>query len=481
MTINLKNLTIPKAHTAMMNGDYSAVDLARAYLSEIEKKNKELNVYLEVYADVLDQAKEADARIKAGTATILTGIPIAVKDCILLKGRRAGSSSKILEGYVAPYDATAISKLKSAGVVFLGRTNMDEFAMGSSTETSAYGVTKNPYDQTRVPGGSSGGSAAAVASDMALAALGSDTAGSVRQPASFCGVVGMKPTYGGISRHGLMAMCSSLDQIGPITKTAEDAEILWNAMKGIDPYDSTSLDISIYGRDKIKKEKLIIGVPSDFTEMKGMDQCVSKNFSESIEKLKKLGHTIKNIKLPSISYSLAVYYIIMPAILSTNLARFDGVKYGTHKDGENLLEDYLMTRGNGFGREARRRILLGTYVLSSGYYDAYYNKANAVKDLIQKEFDEMFASGIDIVATPTAPSPAFKIGEKVSDPLQMYLADIFTVPANIVGIPAISLPSGFVEEKNGDQKSLPIKLPLAIQFMAPAGAEAMLFDLAKSM
>jgi aspartyl-tRNA(Asn)/glutamyl-tRNA(Gln) amidotransferase subunit A len=466
--IDSKKLTIRKAHEAMTRGDFSAVDLATTYLEEIKKKNPEMNAYLELYDDVIEQAKTADAKFKAKTATLLTGIPLAIKDNILIKGKRVSCSSKILEGYKATYDATAITKLKNEGAVFLGRTNLDEFAMGGSTENSAFGVTKNPHDTSRVAGGSSGGSAAAVAMDGAVAALGSDTGGSVRQPASFCGVVGLKPTYGAVSRHGLIAMGSSLDQIGPITNSVEDAEIIFDVIAGKDKMDSTSIDLPSIVK---KGEKMTIGVPKHFTESEGIDPVVVKNFQESIEKLKKIGYAVKEISLPNVHYSLAVYYILMPAEASTNLSRFDGVKYGLHKEGKNLLGDYLESRGQGFGKEVRRRIILGAYVLSSGYYDAYYNRAIQVKNLIQQDFKKVFKE-VDIIITPTAPSPAFKIGEKANDPLQMYLADIFTVTANIVGVPALSVPSGSVDV-GGKQ------LPLGVQFMANYGEEKLLFEIGK--
>lgn len=469
--IDLATLTIKIAHKNLVEGKFSAVDLAKAYLGEIEKKNKELNAYIEVYGDVLEQAKQADEKIKSGKATLLTGIPFAIKDNILIKGKKASSASKILEGYVASYDATVITKLKEAGAVFLGRVNMDEFAMGSSTETSTYGITKNPHDLSRVPGGSSGGSAAAVAANLALVALGSDTGGSIRQPASLCGLVGLKPTYGSVSRHGLMAMASSLDVIGPITKNVEDAEIVFDFIKGKDSYDSTSLDVSIYNYQPSKSKKLKIGVPRAFTASEGIDKSVIDNFNDSLKKLEKAGHEIVDISLPNIGYSLAVYYILMPAEASTNLARFDGIKYGLHKSGENLLDDYKNTRGQGFGREVRRRILLGAYVLSSGYYDAYYNKAIAVREIITNDFSKAFKD-VDVIVTPTTPSPAFKIGDKSSNPLSMYLADIFTVSANIASIPAISVPSGFVEVEGK-------KLPLGIQFSANLGGESALFEISK--
>jgi aspartyl-tRNA(Asn)/glutamyl-tRNA(Gln) amidotransferase subunit A len=462
--IDLKNLTIKKAHEALVRGDFTVRELCEAYLSEIKKKNSDINGYLEVYEDVLKQADEAQKKVKKGN--VLAGIPIALKDNMLLEGKRAGAASKILEGYVAPYDATAVKKLKDAGVVFLGRANMDEFAMGGSTENSAFGVTKNPHDLTRVAGGSSGGSAAVVASDMALASLGSDTGGSIRQPASLCGIVGLKPTYGSISRHGLMAMGSSLDIIGPFSKTVGDAEILFNAMKGKDRYDSTSVDVNPDG-----KKRKILGVPGHFLKGDGIDPEVMKVFEASVEKFKSLGYEIKDIKLPNIEYSLAVYYVLMPAEVSSNLSRFDSIKYGFHKEGSNLLEDYFLSRGEGFGREARRRIMLGTYVLSSGYYDAYYNKASTVRELLKSDFAKAFES-VDAILTPTAPSPAFKIGEKASDPVAMYLEDIFTVTANLVGVPAISLPAG---QKSVEGKNLPIGL----QIIANNGREDILFDLGK--
>lgn len=477
MTINLASLTIKKAHDSLLKGDFTALELAEAYLAEVGKRNKDLNAYLEVFDDVREQANEADKKIKTGKATMLTGIPLAIKDNILIEGRRVGAASKILEGYVAPYDATAIKKLKDAGAVFLGRTNCDEFAMGGSTENSAYGVTKNPHDVARVAGGSSGGSAAAVAANLALAALGSDTGGSVREPASFCGVVGFKPTYGAVSRSGLIAMGSSLDCIGPIAKTTEDAQIIFDCIKGRDSLDSTSAEIKAQSTEhkdqtkhKTQNTKIQIGVPRNFVEKEGIDAEVLANFNESLERLRKAGAKVIDIELRDIANALACYYIIMPAEASTNLARFDGVKYGLHMDGANLLGDYLATRGAGFGPEVRRRILIGTYVLSAGYYDAYYSKAVAARERIRATFAEAFET-VDIVATPTAPTPAWKIGEK-GDPLSAYLADIFTVTANIAGIPAISLPSGFVEVGGK-------KLPLGTQFMAAHGREDTLFSAGK--
>ncbi|MEN9614170.1 MAG: hypothetical protein RLZZ347_477 [Candidatus Parcubacteria bacterium] len=466
--IELVKLTIEKAHADLVSGAYSAVDLAKAYLAQIEKRNSELNAYLEVFSDVLEQARVADERLKSKkNVTKLTGIPFAIKDNILIEGRRVSSASKILEGYVATYDATAIKKLKDAGAIFLGRVNMDEFAMGGSTENSAYGVTKNPHDTTRVAGGSSGGSVAAMAADLCLVALGSDTGGSIRQPAAFCGVVGLKPTYGSVSRSGLMAMGSSLDVIGPITKTVADSEIVYQAILGKDSLDSTSIDSPVV----VSKKVLTFGIPRDFLKSDGIDASVRENFEQAVAHFKKLGHKIVDVSLPSLEYALATYYVLMPAEVSSNLSRFDGVKYGLRKEGATLLDDYLKTRAEGFGAEARRRIILGTYVLSSGYYDAYYGRACQVRNQIRADFARVFAE-VDVILTPTTPTPAFKIGEKSSNPLEMYLADIFTVPINLAGVPAISIPSGTVTV---DGK----KLPLGVQLIGGHGAEATLFSASK--
>lgn len=466
--MEIKNLSIRKAADAMKKGELSPIDLALAYKKVAEEKNDTIHAYLEIFSDLEEQAIVAEKKIKDGTATLLTGIPIATKDNILIKGHGASAASHILEHFVSPYDSTVVSKLKNQGAIFLGRTNMDEFAMGSSTENSAFGVTRNPYDTTRVPGGSSGGSAAAVAMDGALFALGSDTGGSVRQPASFCGCVGLKPTYGAISRHGLMAMGSSLDQIGSITRTVDDAEIIFEALKGGDPMDSTSFYPT---RREPVKEKLRLGVPRHLLEVGGLSEEVIKNFNESVARFKSLGYEIEDITLPNAQYALSAYYVLMPAEVSANLARFDGVKYGFHRNGENLFEDYILTRREGFGKEVRRRIMLGTYVLSAGYYDAFYGKANVVRGLIRKDFEDALKT-VDVIITPTTPTPAFKIGEKSNDPLEMYLADVFTVPANIAGIPAISLPSGFSESSGG-------KLPLGIQLLSGLYQEDTLFKAGK--
>ena len=458
----------------MDNKEISAKELAEACLKNIDDKNKELNVFLEVYDDVLKQANEAQKLIDSGNAKPLTGVPIAIKDNILIKGKRASSASKILENYTATYTSTVAQKIINEGGVFLGRTNMDEFAMGGSTENSAFGVTKNPRDSSRVTGGSSGGSAAAVAADMVLGSLGSDTGGSVRDPASFCGVVGLKPTYGSVSRYGLMAMGSSLDVIGPMTKSVSDAEIIFEAIKGKDKMDSTTVDKNNF--DIFPRQAKKIGVPYHLLDQEGISSEVRKNFNDSVAKLKSLGYEITEVKLPNIDKALAVYYIVMPAEVSSNMSRYDGVRYGLRVAGEDLLEVYKKTRGAGFGREVKRRIIIGTYVLSSGYYDSYYGRAMQARKIIQKEFETAFGM-VDAILTPTTPSPAWKIGEK-SNPLEVYLADIFTVTANIVGCPAISIPSGFVK-MNGD--SLPTGgLPLGIQLMAPHMSEDILFSIGKA-
>jgi aspartyl-tRNA(Asn)/glutamyl-tRNA(Gln) amidotransferase subunit A len=461
--IDVKNLTIEKAYEMMKNGELTSVELVSACLQNIKEKNDELNVFLEVFDDALAQAKNADEMIKNGKGTKLTGMPIAIKDNILITGKKNSSGSKMLENYVASYDAFVIKKLKEAGAVLIGRTNMDEFAMGSSTENSAYGPVKNPLDVSRVPGGSSGGSAAAVASGMALAALGSDTGGSIRQPASFCGLVGMKPTYGVVSRSGLTAMSSSLDQIGPFAKTGKDAKIIFDYISGKDEMDSTSVSL-ISPKPGLGAGEKVIGIPGDFLK-EGVDREVLQNFEETVKKLEKRGYKIKNIVMPYLKYSLPVYYIIMPAEVSTNLSRLDGVRYGLREEGADVFDGYKKSRSAGFGMETRRRIILGTYVLSHGYYDAYYNKAWKVRRAIMREYEEIFKE-VNLVMTPTTPTTAFKFGEK-KDPVQMYLSDIFTVSANLAGLPAISFPSG--ESSSG--------LPIGVQFIGPLFSDESLFTL----
>ncbi len=472
MIPDVKKLSIRQAHEHMKKGDFSAVDLCNACLKNISEKDKDVHAFLEVYEDAIEQAQKADKMFKEGRATLLTGIPIAIKDNILVEGRRAGAASKVLEGYVASFSGQAVKKLQEAGAVFIGRVNMDEFAMGSSTENSAYGPTKNPHDTTRVPGGSSGGSAAAVAMGGAMAALGSDTAGSVRQPAGFCGVVGLKTTYGSISRSGLIALGSSLDQIGPIAKTVDDTEILFDVMRGQDPLDSTTIQDADYKKaQKTIPKTLTIGVPTNLVEGGGIDPDVKDNFDAAIKRLQELGHKVVHIELPHVKYSLPAYYIMLPGEASSNLARFDGMKYGLYVSGDTLLDDYLKSRGQGFGPEPRRRILLGTYVLSSGYYDAFYNKSQQARKLITKDFVEAWKK-VDAIITPTSPTPAFKLGEKTSDPVSMYLADVFTVPSNIAGIPTIAVPSGTVVREGS-------VLPVGIQLFSPHCREDILFKLGK--
>lgn len=469
--IDLKNLTITQAHNHLVAKDFSVADLTESYLNVIEKENPRINAYLEIYDDVKEQAKKADKIIdeKKSEAPLLTGIPLGIKDNILIKGRKVSCGSKILEGYRGVYDAHIIEELKKQSPIFLGRTNMDEFAMGTSTENSAYGVTKNPHDETRVPGGSSGGSAAAVAMGGALASFGSDTGGSIRQPASFCGVVGLKPTYGTVSRFGLVALASSFDQIGPITKNCEDARSLFKVISKYDKRDSTSIPHNKRIKSDVEKKK-VIGVPYHiFEDIKGIDKDVFDNFNTAVKLYETEGYEIRSIKLPHASYALSSYYIILPAEASSNLARFDGVRYGLHKEGDSLIDDYNKTRGEGFGAEVRRRILLGTYTLSAGYYDAYYNKAVAARRLISEDYRKAFES-VDVILTPVSPIPAFLLGEKVDDPLSLYLADIFTVSANIAGIPALSVPSGMVAR---DGK----KLPVGLQIIGSHFKEDLLLDM----
>ncbi len=467
--MDLSKITLKSARESLDKKEFSSRELTDAYIDAIKQKDGDVHAYLEVWeSEARTEADAADARIAKGSASALTGIPLGIKDNILIEGRTVSAASKMLEHYRASYDATVTTKLKAEGAVLLGRTNMDEFAMGSSTENSAFGVTKNPLDLTRVPGGSSGGSAAAVAGDMAVAALGSDTGGSIRQPASLTGLVGLKTTYGAVSRFGLIAMGSSLDQIGPLTKTVDDAQILFNAIKGYDANDSTSLpDVAMTA-----KQPRVIGVPRAFFAH-GVDPDVLAAFEKKLAGLKDAGYELRDIELPTAPYGLAVYYIVMPAEVSTNLSRLDGIRYGHSVQAETIAEVYTASRGEGFGPETRRRILVGSFVLSAGYADAYYRRAKAVRAEITREFKAAFESGIDVIATPTTPSPAFKIGAK-SDPVAMYAEDLFTVPMNLTGNPAISLPSGMVER---DGK----KLPVGIQLIAPHRGEETLFTIGRDL
>ena len=466
--IDLAKLTVASARKALDAKEFTARALTDAYLKEIDERDGELHAYLEVWHEAARaEADAADERIAAGNSQPLTGIPLAIKDNILIKGRIASAASKMLSNYRASYDATVIEKLKAQGAVFLGRANMDEFAHGSSTENSAFGPSKNPHDLSRVPGGSSGGSAAAVAGNLALAALGSDTGGSIRQPAALTGLVGLKPTYGAVSRFGLIAMGSSLDQIGPLAKTTEDAKIIFDQIRGYDARDSMSLPEGKI-RATVPSPK-VIGVPREFLK-KGVDADVLERFEETLERLKNAGYEIRDVDMPSLPYGLAVYYIIMPAEVSTNLARFDGIRYGHSVPADTIQEVYTLSRGQGFGPEARRRILLGTFVLSAGYADAYYRKARAVRSVIRKEFEDVLKT-VDVIVTPSTPTPAFKFGEKTADPLAMYAADIFTVPVNLAGVPSASVPSGTVVR---DGKALPV----GFQIMGGWGNEETVFSVA---
>ncbi len=466
--MDLTKLTIKQAHEGLKNKEFTSVDLTKAYLEKIKNLDGELNAYLSVDEEFsLRQAEEADKKIASGDFGMLMGIPCAIKDAIMVEGQKCSSASKILENYVAPYDATVIKKLQQNGAVILGKTNLDEFAMGGSGENSAFGATKNPHDKTRVAGGSSSGSAASVASNMACYALGSDTGGSIRLPSSFCGVTGLKPTYGSVSRYGLIAFGSSLDQIGPITKNIEDAKIVFEAISGKDSKDATSADYK-YGNSDVKLKGLKIGVPKEYF-VKGIDPEVEKIIRGSIKKAEDAGAEIIEISLPSVDFALACYYIIAPCEASANLARFDGIRYGLSVNGEDLLDVYLKSKGHGFGAEVKRRIMIGTYALSSGYYDAYYKKAQEVRQLIKQDFVEAFKK-VDLIFCPVSPVPAIKIGERTDDPLSMYLMDIYTVSVNIAGLPALSMPVG----KMGD-------LPVGLQIIGNHFQESKILAIAEQL
>lgn len=468
----LNEMTIVEAARALRASNITVRALWDACATVAKEKNPEINAFLEIFEADDSAISAAQERINSGasSAPMLCGIPLAIKDNILIEGKIASAASRMLENYKATYDATVIKKLKEAGALFIGRTNMDEFAMGSSTEHSAFGPTKNPHDISRVPGGSSGGSAAAVAAHMCIAALGSDTGGSVRQPAAFTGIVGLKPTYGTVSRSGLIALGSSLDQIGPLTKSVADAKILYDVIRGIDPLDSTTIPDGLY-KTHDAKSRMRIGVPRLLLKQ-GLDKEMLERFEAMLESLKGDGYEVVDVELPMSTHALAAYYVIMPAEVSTNLARLDGMRYGLAKRGETLLDDYILSRTEGFGEETRRRILLGTFVLSSGYIDAYYKKADSARDVLRAEYKEAFES-CDVIAYPTTLSPAFKFGDK-SDPLAMYLEDIFTVTANLTGMPAISVPMGFVERDGNPPAG---GLPVGIHFTAPHKAEELLFSL----
>jgi len=472
--MDITKLTIKEARTLLDTKQISAVELTNMYIGRIKSLDNKIDAYLSVSEDsALEQAKVAQKLIDDGKSTLLCGIPLSIKDNICIEGTKTTCASKMLEDFVAPYTATAVSKLHADNAVILGKTNLDEFAMGGSTENSAFKQTKNPFDLTRVPGGSSGGSAASVAASLALGSLGSDTGGSVRQPAAFCGVVGMKPTYGLVSRYGLVAFASSFDQIGPIGKTVEDCAIILDSISGQDPKDGTSLnyksDLSYRSSVSGDIKGFKIGLPKEYLT-EGLNSEVKASLYKSIETLEKLGATVEEFSIPSVKHAIAAYYLMSSAEASSNLSRYDGVKYGYRADNCKSFQELIgRSRAEGFGTEVKRRILLGTYALASGYYDAYYKKALKLRTLISQGFEEAFTK-YDVVLHPTTPETAFKLGQNTDNPLTMYLADIYTVAANIAGLPSISIPCGY--DLNG--------LPIGLSFTGKSLGERELFRAAGS-
>ena len=459
--MELQKLTIHQLHELLSKKEVTSKEVTESFLKRIELVDGKVHAYTTLTPELaIKQAKQADENIRQGKLNTLTGIPLAIKDVLCIQGVKTTCGSKILENFIAPYDATVIKKLKEKDVVFIGRTNMDEFAMGSTTETSHFGTTRNPWNLERIPGGSSGGSAAAVSADECIAALGTDTGGSIRQPAACCGLVGLKPTYGRVSRFGLVAFASSLDQIGPMTKDVKDTAILMNDICGYDPLDSTSANKEVPNYTQVlgrEVKGMSVGIPREYF-IEGLDTEVEEAIREAIKVLEGLGMNIKEVSLPHTEYAVAVYYLIAPAEASSNLARYDGVRYGyrTQED-VGLLDMYKHSRSEGFGAEVKRRIMLGTYALSAGYYDAYYKKASQVRTLIRNDFEKAFKE-CDVIVTPTYPTTAFKIGEKVDNPLKLYLSDIFTIPANLAGMAGISIPCGLSSE------GLPIGLQILANF-----------------
>ena len=462
--MELHELNISSVRQLLLDREITSFDLTQVLLQRIEKFDEKIGAFITIDKErALEQAKKADEDIANNNISVLTGIPIALKDLLCTKGIKTTCGSKILDNFIPQYDGTVVSKLKKNGAVIIGKTNLDEFAMGSSTENSSYQITRNPWNKDHVPGGSSGGSAAAVTAGFCCAALGSDTGGSIRQPASHCSVVGLKPTYGRVSRFGLVSYGSSLDQIGPITKDVKDAALLMNVISGNDKMDSTSakIDVPDFSRafDQFEKNSLkgmTAGIPKEYLSVEGIDPDVEKVFNEAKKSLESLGVTIREISLPHTDYVVAAYYIIAPCEASSNLARFDGVKYGFRdRSTDDLIEMYKKTKSKGFGPEVQRRIMIGTFALSAGYYDAYYGRASQVRTLIMEDFSRAFET-CDFILSPVAPTPAFKIGENIDDPLTMYLTDIFTLSANMAGIPGISVPAGYSAKG----------LPIGIQMMA---------------
>lgn len=471
--MDILKMTAVELSNSLKKGDISSVELTEFYLRRIEKLDRELNAFLTVVADIaLEAAKEIDEkRARGEDLPRYAGVPIALKDLIVTKGIRTTCASKILENYIPPYDGTVAKRVKEAGLVILGKTNMDEFAMGSSNENSAFGPVRNPWDLEKVPGGSSGGSAAAVAAGECPWSLGSDTGGSIRQPASFCGIVGHKPTYGLVSRYGLIAFASSLDQIGPMARTVEDAAALLEIISGYDPKDSTSLPVEPEPyTEEIRKDVkgLKIGIIKELST-EGIAPEVKELFERTINSLEKEGFEIGEASLPTARYALDVYYIIAPSEASSNLARYDGVRYGLRIEGESMYETYLKTRSAGFGDEVKRRIMLGTYALSAGYYEAFYGKALKVRRLIRNDFEKAF-NEYDVLVCPTSPTLPFKLGEKIEDPLQMYMSDVCTIPANLAGLPAVSVPCGIASG-----------LPAGFQIIGPALKDGLVLRVAKAV
>ncbi|MEH6604880.1 MAG: Asp-tRNA(Asn)/Glu-tRNA(Gln) amidotransferase subunit GatA [Pseudomonadales bacterium] len=466
----MHTLTLAQATQGLENGDFSSEEITRHYLNRIGQLDEHYNSYITVTADAaIEQARGADTERAKGNTGTLCGIPMAHKDLFCTEGVRTSSGSRMLDTFVPPYNATIVSHIKDAGAVVLGKTNMDEFAMGSSNETSWYGPVRNPWDIERVPGGSSGGSAAAIAAQLAVAATASDTGGSIRQPASLCGITGLKPTYGRVSRYGMIAFASSLDQAGTMTRTAEDAAILLGAMAGFDPLDSTSTDIAVPDYRATLNDDLSglkIGIPDEYFS-EGLHPGTAAAVENAIKELEKLGATTRRISLPHSNLAVPCYYVLAPAEASANLSRFDGVRYGHRcEDPEDLYDLYTRSREEGFGDEVKRRILIGAYVLSAGFYDAYYRKAQRIRRLIKNDFIGAFYD-VDVILGPTAPSPAFKLGEKTSDPVQMYLEDIYTIATNLAGLPAMSIPAGLAEG-----------LPVGLQLIGQDFGEAKLLNIA---
>ncbi len=472
--MNLNELTIQQAAEGLKKKEFSSVELTRACLARIKERNSEINAFITVCEESsLEEAKKADKIIKDKKAGSLTGIPFCVKDAICTKGVRSTAAAKILDNYIPPFDASVIKKIREQGGVLIGKNNCDAFGHGASNENSMYGPVKNPHDLTKVSGGSSGGSAAAVADNMSIYAIGEDTGGSIRQPASFCGIVGLRPSYGRNSRYGIMPMASSLDTVGPITKTVEDCALVEQIIAGQDNLDATTVPDRVpdYPAELKKDIKgLKIGVPKEYFELTGLEEETKQKITQQIEKLAELGCAIKEVSLPYTKYAIAVYYIVVPSEVSSNFGRLDGIRYGVREKANNLFDVYALSREQGFPEEVKRRILIGTYALSAGYYDAYYKKAQTVRTLIKRDFDEVFKK-VDALITPTSPFPSFNIGEKSEDPLAMYLADVMLAPSSVAGMPAISVPAG--ETKNG--------LPIGAQIIGARMNDGIVMRVAKNI